>query len=162
MLNNCAQCGTETKNPKFCSRSCTAVYNNKIFPKRKLNKLCNKESCNNVVKSYRHVLCELHFNEQKNNKFEHKTIAQCRDFYSLKGKHKSWLNVRIRQYARLWHKDLTKLPCFKCGYNKHVELAHIKPVSSFPDDTLIKVVNSKENVIQLCPNCHWEFDNLSS
>ena len=25
----------------------------------------------------------------------------------------------------------------------------------------MSVVNAEENVIQLCPNCHWEFDNLS-
>ena len=55
---------------------------------------------------------------------------------------------------------MTKLACACCGYDKHVELAHIKPVSSFDVNTLISVVNSEENVIQLCPNCHWEFDNL--
>ena len=50
--------------------------------------------------------------------------------------------------------------CANCGYDKHVELAHIKAVADFDDDTLLSVVNSPDNVLSLCPNCHWEFDNL--
>ena len=52
------------------------------------------------------------------------------------------------------------MPCAKCGYDKHVELAHIKPISKFGDESKLSDVNSENNVIQLCPNCHWEFDNL--
>ena len=33
--------------------------------------------------------------------------------------------------------------------------------STYFQNTLVSVVNAEENVIQLCPNCHWEFDNLS-
>ena len=53
-------------------------------------------------------------------------------------------------------KEETKNPKF-CS--SHVELCHIKAVSSFPPETLLKTVNSKMNVIQLCRNCHWELDN---
>jgi len=31
---NCIQCGNETANTKFCSRSCSATYNNLLAPKR--------------------------------------------------------------------------------------------------------------------------------
>lgn len=31
---NCLNCNNSTNNPKFCSRSCSASYNNKLFPKR--------------------------------------------------------------------------------------------------------------------------------
>lgn len=31
---NCIQCNKDTANPKFCSRSCSVSYNNKISPKR--------------------------------------------------------------------------------------------------------------------------------
>lgn len=30
---------------------------------------------------------------------------------------------------------------------------------SFSMDSLISEINSLENLIYLCPNCHWEFDN---
>ena len=49
--------------------------------------------------------------------------------------------------------------CAKCGYDKHVELCHIKDIANFDDDSLLSEVNSRNNIIQLCPNCHWEFDN---
>lgn len=50
--------------------------------------------------------------------------------------------------------------CSKCGYDKHFEVCHIKPISSFSDDTLLSEINDISNIIALCPNCHWEFDNL--
>jgi 5-methylcytosine-specific restriction endonuclease McrA len=48
--------------------------------------------------------------------------------------------------------------CQNCGYSKHVEVCHIKPIHSFSDDTLIDDINRLDNLLFLCPNCHWEFD----
>jgi len=154
---NCLNCGQETSNPKFCSRSCSATYTNKLIPKRKTKKTCI--ICGEPVMSYRHNRCQLHWDEYKNNKYKSKTIGEYRNMSSVKDKHLSWIHTHIRQFARSWLKELTKLPCAICGYDKHVELAHIKPLSSFSDSELLSVVNSKDNVIQLCRNCHWEFNN---
>ena len=52
-----------------------------------------------------------------------------------------------------------EMKCAVCGYDKHVEIAHIKAVSEFSDDTTIKEINSIDNLIALCPNHHWEYDN---
>lgn len=49
--------------------------------------------------------------------------------------------------------------CARCGYDKHVEICHIKPVSEFSDDVPIGVINHTENLLLLCPNCHWEMDH---
>ena len=49
--------------------------------------------------------------------------------------------------------------CQSCSYDKHVELAHLKSVSSFPSTATLKEINSPDNVLVLCPNCHYEFDN---
>jgi len=50
--------------------------------------------------------------------------------------------------------------CAICGYTNHYEICHIKSVSSFPPDALIvKEINNINNLIALCPNHHWEFDN---
>ena len=38
-------------------------------------------------------------------------------------------------------------------------MAHIKAVSDFNDDTLISEINDIDNLIALCPNHHWEYDN---
>jgi len=70
------------------------------------------------------------------------------------------------QYVRYWARniaiDLGWTKCRLCGYDKHFEVAHIKPISEFPEDTLLTVVNDPTNLMPLCPNCHWEFDNLKS
>jgi hypothetical protein len=34
LMRMCWECGNKTNNPKFCSRSCAATYNNKAYPKR--------------------------------------------------------------------------------------------------------------------------------
>lgn len=64
----------------------------------------------------------------------------------------------IRQTARIICCN-RPYKCFKCGYDKHIEICHIKPVSQFSLESTIKEVNDTNNLILLCPNCHWEFDN---
>ena len=66
----------------------------------------------------------------------------------------------IRRHARqkfIVSKKITK--CMKCPYDKHIEVAHIKAIKDFPLDTPINIVNAEENILLLCPNCHWEFDH---
>ena len=154
----CNLCRKETTNPRFCSKSCAAKFNNKKFPKRKLAKICTK--CENLVKSHRHTLCSIHFEEYRERFKNDKTLKEYREKASVSGKHPSWINAHVRGFARSWLKHLTDRPCAKCGYELHVELAHIKGLSEFDENTLLSEVNSENNVIQLCPNCHWEFDNL--
>lgn len=48
--------------------------------------------------------------------------------------------------------------CIVCGYDKHVEVSHIKSVSDFDGNTLISIVNHIDNLVGLCPNHHWEYD----
>lgn len=45
-----------------------------------------------------------------------------------------------------------------CEYSKHIDICHIKDISSFPDETLIKEINNLNNLLALCKNHHWEFD----
>ena len=67
--------------------------------------------------------------------------------------------TRVRYSARKTHKQITQEPCQICGYEKHVEICHIKPISSFSEETLLEKINAKDNIIGLCPNCHWELDH---
>jgi len=86
------------------------------------------------------------------------TLGEYKNKTINKGKHPSWVFAEIRNFARTWNKDIEDI-CKKCLYDKHVEVCHIKPISSFRDSDLIGEINSKENILKLCPNCHWEFDN---
>jgi hypothetical protein len=155
----CECCGKLTDNKKFCSRSCSAKINNKNTPKRTVSRKCKK--CDNKAKSYRHTLCKEHFDEWRLRFKQESTLGEYQNMLSVKGKHKSWASSHIRAFARSWLKHLINKPCANCGYSKHVELAHIRPVSSFADTDKLSEVNSEKNVIQLCRNCHWEFDNES-
>lgn len=66
----------------------------------------------------------------------------------------------VRKLAEKIYTDSgQKKVCAICGYDKHIEIAHIKAVSDFEDSATIAEINSIDNLIALCPNHHWEYDN---
>ncbi len=156
----CLQCNKLTLNPKFCSQSCAAKITGKKFPKRKTTRICTK--CNNKVKSYKHSLCDFHTKEYQESKVENYKNKPLKEYWNrpgLESLHPSSKSSHIRIMARTWNKDILAKPCANCGYDKHVELCHIKAIRDFDENSTIGEVNSPNNLIQLCPNCHWEFDN---
>lgn len=163
-MNSCLNCNIETANPKFCSKSCAVSYNNKIQPKRNpIPRICScgKDFIPKFKSSRR--LCDSCQELRANSiKYKEMTLVEYNTKMSVEGKHPSWKNSHIRLFNRQWNKSLTKLPCSKCGYNKHVELCHIKAITSFSDTATLGEINSPENNKVLCPNCHWEFDHLSN
>lgn len=159
-MGNCKNCGISTDNPSYCSRSCAAKCSNRLYPKRKTNKKCLV--CDSIVQSYRHSRCSKHQEEYLKTRFDYIKDLTLEHYWSkksLENLHPSSKNAHIRGLARSNFKDLLKHSCANCGYSKHVELCHIKPIKDFPKTSTIAEVNSYENLIQLCPNCHWEFDN---
>lgn len=75
----CYHCGAETTNPKYCSKSCAAKQNNKT-PKRKITKKCSK--CDSIVRNYRSLLCEHHYQDYLNNKKENMLNLTIEDYTS--------------------------------------------------------------------------------
>jgi len=161
---NCVECLKDTINPRFCSRSCAAKTNNRGKQKNPpIDRSC--KVCSKIYKYKRNYntrfLCDtcILTNTTRRNLIENMTLSEIYSKRSVSKKHRSWRAANIRGLNRSWNRDLVKLPCASCGYSKHVELAHRIPISSFSDNTKIGIVNHKSNVIQLCPNCHWEFDH---
>lgn len=159
---NCVNCQKETTNPKFCSRSCAGIYNNAIQPKRPYSKksLSNKcRSCNAPILA-RHIHCSKCRVSIPGTKgvypIETKTLQECID--SVGKTANRYRSIRDSARNKL---IALKIPtcCNNCNYDKHVEVCHIKSISSFPLDTKIAEINNISNLIYLCPNCHWEFDN---
>ena len=75
---------------------------------------------------------------------------------------KNWQSARsaIRKHAQsVFSQYNSSNACALCGYDKHIEIAHIKAVSEFEDSSLVREINAIDNLIPLCPNHHWEFDN---
>lgn len=159
MLVTCLNCNIEFEKSKsnikkspnhYCSRSCACSANNKKNPRRKPEGTCIK--CGVPCRSSRQK-CPKCILEHKPK--DH-TIAEV--IYDKH--HRSSAFALIRSRARTIAKNLKMNSCEVCGYDKHVEVAHIKAISEFDPQTKLSVVNDPSNLKALCPNCHWEFDNL--
>lgn len=145
----CMNCGTLTNNPKFCSRSCSTTAANKNKPKR-IAKIYTCFSCGCQVQRRRTVCDEC--TTPKDMTLEEAIYTK---------HHRSSAFALVRSRARLVIKGREKV-CAHCGYSKHVEVCHIKAISDYPLETKLSIINNPENLLLLCPNCHWEFDNLLS
>jgi hypothetical protein len=148
MNNKCLHCQKPTTNAKYCSRSCAVTSNNSKHPRRTKSKVCDFEGCSEIIFSSRKFCSEHRYGGRR---FE--TIGD------LRAAAKYQVNAYARYFARNWARqnlDLTK--CAVCDYRTHIEIAHIEPLAKFPDDTPIAETYIN-NVIGLCPNHHWEFDN---
>ena len=147
---NCLNCNTSTSNPKFCSKSCAASHNNKLFPKRKKTAAlpCCSE-CGKQLNNKRTIKCAAC---HKLSILADKTLGEVVYMHH----HKSSAFALVRSRARA---VIAKCPCQKCGYSKHTEVCHIKPIKDFDYGTMLSVINAPDNLIRLCPNCHWELDH---
>ena len=147
----CITCGKIHNNPKFCNRSCAAKWNNVHYPKKQ-KKIKVDNSCE---------ICGVSID------YRSKRCIKCCGFLGdmtleeaiYKKHHNSSAYALVRTRARVIAKKYNMNVCEKCGYDKHVEIAHKKGISTFDRNTLISAINDKENLMALCPNCHWEYDH---
>lgn len=145
---------------RYCSRRCSTVARHKLGPIHKPKpRQCYK--------------CGVSFTTTK----QHESIRACPKCHRTRKEISIGLRTideiersntstrqpdkygRIRLHCRALHRDLAERPCATCGYDRFVELCHIRAISDWPKDTLVNIVNSDNNVIQLCPNHHWELDH---
>ncbi len=160
---NCVHCGKPTKNPKFCSRNCAAKVNNVLKPKRQPEGICRRcQQPTNAYRTYclkcwndsdlRKILLEAKDKEESLTVHAER-ILKIRDLYRF--------HCRVRNHARkLYFDSFTKPKCERCGYVNYIEVAHIKPIRDFDKQSHdYSEINNISNLVGLCPNCHWEFDN---
>lgn len=153
ILNKCLQCGVETPNPKFCSLSCSSIYGNTYHPRNHENqkkpRFC--KYCNVPVTNRNRVCIDCNPN---NVDWSKRTLGE------LQNSAKYQVNAALRVVARrIFRESNRPRVCQNCGYSLHVEICHIRAINSFPADTPVSVVSGIDNLIALCPNCHWEFDH---
>lgn len=130
---------SQTRQKRFCDKSCAAFFNNKKKPKQPKQ-----------VKQ-----------KASKHPFRINSVA-FKSLEKVKITSPNWTVYRVtvaKEAKRIY--KLSGLPrvCAYCGYDKFVDVCHVKPVSDFPDGTLIIDVNNINNLIPLCPNHHREFDN---
>lgn len=185
----------ETKIKMFCSKSCSAKYNNKgkihnptgkglsiedvkilTFSDEEIinfynnstsikdfgNKLGYRRLTSSNNLAVLNKLKELNLDLKKLQPvtlMEEASILTKKELYD---RSKNWQRARsaISKNARnVFENSGQEYKCAVCGYDKHIEVAHIKAVSDFDNDALICEINNINNLIPLCPNHHWEFDN---
>lgn len=153
----CQECESPVnlKGNKYCSRSCAAKANNRR--KGFTTHYCSV--CGGVAgvgwKNKRKYCENCQHHSKQYADWSLTTVGDLMTRLSTYQAH-----ARIRALARRGYLAADKSRyCVACGYSKHFEVCHRKPVASFPRDTPVAVVNSTENLVALCPNCHWEFDH---
>lgn len=164
----------EVRRKKFCNQSCAAKINNEEYHKRKKLRrivfkfICtrNKRKNNEIVKILKERIKKLIKEKvvivikiRRNEKFHYLSGTK----KELFDKSKNWQGARsiIQKHARYVYKKSNKpKKCIECEFDKHFEVCHKKPVSDFSDDSdIVSEINNIDNLIALCPNHHWEFDN---
>lgn len=168
----CRCCKKLTANKKFCSRSCSNTINNSLSPKRKVQlrhcKACNQQLPPRDRRRYCSKACKQRFLAEKRGwhfdvqSVESITVADLKLRYRNSNCSPSiGLGSCIRHYCRKMNAKLLEelKHCQCCGYDKHVELCHIKPISAFGDDATMHDINGSCNIYILCRNHHWEFDH---
>lgn len=86
------------------------------------------------------------------------TLGELAKSIDDQGIHPSWRWSEVRYDCRRVNGNRPRV-CQHCGYDVHVEFAHVKALSMWPADATLTQVNDPSNVLVLCPNHHWEFDN---
>lgn len=140
----------------FCSRSCAASWNNinsnrTYGPKRKKFTYCKE--CKIIIKNgrkfcHKHTKAEISVLDKTIGELERRNDLPTNRFAS------------IRDHARRVAKKAGLLKkCKICEYSKHVVTCHIRDISLFDKDTLVKEVNALSNLVGLCKNHHWEMDH---
>lgn len=150
-MPQCLTCGSDTGNPKFCSRSCAAKYTNQHFPRRKSSVYicltCGTQTSN------RRKYCDIHQPNARKT-YELTSIGE------IRRQAKYQAHALVRRLARRTYKTSgSPNQCYICGYSTHVEICHIHAIQTFSDNVSITQINSQDNLVALCPNHHWEFDH---
>lgn len=146
-------CEEQTHNARFCTRRCAVTVNNKV-PKRKTKvHIC---ACGNVQRRRECRDCVLQRRSRVRQALDARTLQS---FVEKNAKnHPSWKYAEVRSHCRSTNRHLAKR-CQVCGYDKHVELAHVVALHLWPSSATLREVNHENNVLVLCRNHHWEFDH---
>lgn len=185
--NKCLLCGkiieiedeqkiSDVRKKKFCNSSCSAKYNNTKRIKMSSITICEK--CGDII--YLNSNNKGGFNKRKycdrcavlnckrNGENAKNRMREKNGFISsevtkgfLYEKYKSEIaRTKINMHARkIYAESGCAYKCVICGYDKHVQISHIKGISEFDDDAKVIEINDIKNLVALCPTHHWEYDH---
>lgn len=158
-------------NPNTCSfcGKIIEVKDSEKIPEVRRKKFCNQVCNGNSKKVVKDINSKREKTRIKRGQIERKIYE---DEISILNKTKgelfnnasNWQSARscIQKSARkiYFNNFNSKKCCAKdCNYDIHIDVAHIRSVSNFPDDCTVGQINEIHNLIGLCKNHHWEFDH---
>lgn len=139
----CLNCNKETNNPKFCSSSCSASYNNR--KRKKIEEVCKCQCCGK----------EFQRNRNSYGKF---CSSKCVGEYTSKMKTESYLMCqkpvaikKLRSILKCIYKNICQVCGISewCGRPISLEVEHIDGNSQN---------NHFLNLTLFCHNCHSQTD----
>jgi HNH endonuclease/MYM-type Zinc finger with FCS sequence motif len=135
---------------RFCNQSCAAKFRN--ASRKGIQKYC--AACSRPIQRHNELCGSC---ERARRKF---TVSMTKgELFARRSTYQS-ARSHIKRHANEVY-TLSGKPqfCAVCGYTTHVEICHIRSVASFGDATTLAEINAPDNLIALCPNHHWEYDN---
>ena len=158
---SCPQCGKNHTNPKFCSKSCSATYTNARRSAETYRKPEGKcKDCGTAISRQR-TRCASCNGEWHTSRVLSDAVTLEEAVLRYKNQHPSSAYALVRTRARKVMKRTGRYGiCEWCGYDKHTEACHKKAISDFPPSATLTEINDPDNLMALCPNCHWEHDKL--
>lgn len=146
-LHDKCKCG---KKKKVVSDSCRSCYYSNM-PKYACQ-VCGKKRKKTVA-----PICRDCYNKSRTDRIVNDDTPISELFYYANERNKN-NGVRARARALIDSLGIDKV-CSCCSFEVGIQICHIKPINKFDDNTPLNVVNSLDNLILLCPNCHWLFDH---
>jgi predicted nucleic acid-binding Zn ribbon protein len=176
----CENCKKETKNKKFCSSSCSAIWNNKLFPKRKPEHVC--KNCKTKINSLRRFCspeCKSIFIKEKHKTKKcslcKKIFPRTTEHFYLKGKAKGFQSYckkcytikTVERQKETKKRNVNYLggKCKICNYNRSMRsltFHHFDPkkkeysLSSSRIFNFEKCKKEMDKCLLVCANCHGE------
>ena len=147
IVHDKCKCGNKKK---IVSESCRDCYYESL-PKYAC-KICGKKRKKTVA-----PICRDCFNKNRTDIILSNNTPISETFYANGGKNK-YNYIRMHSRRLIVSLGIDKV-CSCCKFEHGIQICHIKPISDFPEDTPLNEVNSLDNLVLLCPNCHWLFDH---
>lgn len=147
----CLNCKTDTRNPKFCTMSCAATYNNRKFPRRKSTKLKSKcLNCGSFVEYYPNQGMRKYCSRQCCGQHKYKTISIPK---ILAGNRVTNTAIRTYLIGTVGNK------CSVCNqpnsWNGRPLILQLDHIDGNRDNWTLG------NLRLICPNCHTQTDTYS-
>ena len=144
----CKNCNEKEGKPKFCSRSCSASFNNKGV--RRHGKPPNKcEVCGGDTKSTRQLYCSIECSgigrKIKNKKLKDKIDPELRRSEYLE-KRRIYSKLHYRRRKKYCHEKLGG-KCVVCGTTENLQIDHIDPFDKSID--ISKLINRKNKFLDV-------------